>query len=369
MKSWQLARAALYRGCEKSTNILCTREYQNSIADSVLAVLEGQAKLIGCHHMYEFQNNAVYSLKNNTVFSFKGLKQNINSIKSFEGADVVWNEEAHTTSKKSIQTLYPTIRKPGSEIWTSFNPDQITDPIYVRHVTNFNPETDYLCTVNYTDNPWIDESFLQMAEAEKLADYDSYCHIYLGECWTRSDAQIFNGKWVVEEFEDDIEGMDGPYYGLDFGFAQDPTFTVRCFIKDEVLYISHELSRIGLEIEDTYDAVSTIPGSLESKIRADSARPETISHLKNKGLKVEGVEKWKGSVEDGITVIRSFKKIKIHPRCKNMIQEARLYSYKVDRLTGDVLPVILDKHNHGWDAVRYALAPFIKRKSRGWFDV
>lgn len=371
MKSWKIADALLMKGSEQSMNILCVREYQNSIADSVLAVLENRAKAIGCSHEYEFQKTAILSVKNNTTFSFKGIKQNINSIKSFEGADIVWNEEAQTTTANSIKVLYPTIRKPGSQIITSFNPGMATDPIYVRHVTKFNPRTDYLAKVNYTDNPWISSDFIEEAETMMEDDYDSYAHIYLGECWTRSDAQVFNGKWVVEGFETP-EDADGPYYGLDFGFAMDPTFAVKMWVtKDNDLLIEYEMSRLHLELDDTLPALEAIfPDIKAHVVRGDSSRPETISHLKNKGLdKIVGVEKWPGSVEDGITVLRSFRRIVFHPRCTQAIQEARLYSYKVDKLTGDILPVIVDKWNHFWDAARYGLAPFIKRKARGFFDV
>lgn len=371
MKSWKIADALLMQGSEQSLNILCVREYMNSISDSVIAVLSTRAKTIGCAHEYEFQEKAIKSVKNNTVFNFAGIKQNINSLKSYEGADRVWNEEAQNTSAKSIQTLYPTIRKPGSQIWTSFNPGMVTDPIYVRHVTRFNPKSDYLCLVNYTDNPWISDDFIEEAEQMRLTDYDSYAHIYLGQCWTRSDAQVFNGKWEVRGFEP-ADDWDGPYHGLDFGFAMDPTFGVKVWITPaNQLMIEFEMSRLHLELDDTLPALENVfPNIKEYVVRADSARPETISHLKSKGLsKIEGVEKWAGSVEDGVTIIRSFKRIVIHPRCTNMINEARLYSYKVDKKTEDILPDIVDKHNHGWDAVRYALAPFIKRKARGFFDV
>lgn len=367
MKSWQVARGLLMRGTREPLTILCTREFQNSISDSVLSVLETQAEIIGCRGFYKFQEKAVHG-ENGTLFTFKGLKNNIDSIKSFEGADIVWNEEAQRTSKKSIDKLYPTIRKPGAQIINTFNPEKDTDPIYVEHVKNHNPDNSYLCKVNYTDNPWIDPEFVARAMEVRDLDYDEYAHIYLGECWSRSEAQVFNGKWTVDDFEPG-DDWDGPYNGLDFGFAQDPTFMVKVWIYQKCLYIEYEMSRAALDIVDTKAAMEVIPNDPKVVIRADSSRPETISHLKREGLNVVGVEKWSGSVEDGITVIRSFSKIIIHSRCKNMIQEARLYSHKVDRLTGDILPAIVDKHNHGWDAVRYALAPFIKRKPKGFFDV
>ena len=136
MKSWQVARALLFRGTQKKLLILCTREHQNSIADSVKSLLEGQAREMGLASFYEFQEKKIKG-KNGTEFIFKGLKHNIGSVKSFEGVDIVWNEEAEATSQRSIDVVYPTIRKAGSQIITTFNPRSSTDPIYLETITNF----------------------------------------------------------------------------------------------------------------------------------------------------------------------------------------------------------------------------------------
>jgi phage terminase large subunit len=130
------------------------------------------------------------------------------------------------------------------------------------------------------------------------------------------------------------------------------------------LHITHEAGGVGVEIRNTAALYRTVPDADSHIIRADSARPETISHLRNEGLNVVGVEKWPNSVEEGIRILNNFNTIKIHPRCVNLLKEVYSYRYKVDRLTGDVLPVIVDANNHYWDAVRYALAPLIKASLR-----
>lgn len=150
---------------------------------------------------------------------------------------------------------------------------------------------------------------------------------------------------------------------------QDPTAAVRCAVYDRSLYIEYEAGKIGLENDDIAEyMIKKIPGIEKHTVRADNARPETISHVQSSGNgtrlclpKIEPVSKWPGSVEDGIAHLRSYKEIIIHPRCVKVIHEARTYSYKVDRLTGDVLTTIVDKNNHYIDAIRYALEPMVKR--------
>jgi phage terminase large subunit len=149
---------------------------------------------------------------------------------------------------------------------------------------------------------------------------------------------------------------------MDHGFATDPMTLVKCWIADRTLYIEKERFGHGIEIADMVEFVEGMPEAVNHTIRADSARPEINSHLRNTGLNVVSVEKWAGSVEDGITFLRSFDEIVIHPSCKHIIEEARLWSYKTDRLTGDIMPQVVDDYNHGWDAVRYALQPLIKQE-------
>jgi phage terminase large subunit len=179
----------------------------------------------------------------------------------------------------------------------------------------------------------------------------------------KQHAQIFAGKIHVHEFEPQ-QNWDGPYYGGDFGFSQDPTAAVEVWIAgDELCTYAVKRFKTGLELDDTAAFVAGKIPRFELEVsRWDNARPESISYLKRHGLpRATACDKWQGSVEDGLTYLRSFRKIVIHPECDNMQREARLYSYKVDRLTGDVTTKIVDAHNHGWDAVRYAVGPMIKR--------
>ena len=141
----------------------------------------------------------------------------------------------------------------------------------------------------------------------------------------------------------------------------DPTTLVRCFIRGNVLYVDREAYGVGVELDETPQLFDSIDTARKWPIKADSARPETISFMKRQGFKIEAAKKWSGSVEDGLAVLKSFDKIIIHPRCVHAADEFYKYSYKVDKNNGDVLPVIVDANNHIIDALRYSIDGYIHR--------
>lgn len=361
-KSWNFARALIIDALKGQHRILCAREYQVSIADSVHQLLRKQIELLGLEPMFRVQRYAIYST-NGSEFVFKGLRHNPTQIKSMEGITRCWVEEAERVSEESWKILIPTIRAPGSQIWVSFNPDLPTDPTYQRFVDNPPPNA-YVYRLTWRDNPHMPAELHQEKDWLARVDPDAYANVWEGEPRQVNEAQVLSGRWRVDAFTapDDAHG---PYYGADWGFAQDPTVLVRFWISSDRrrLYIDHEASGVGVEINDTPALFDRVPGSRDHLIRADSARPETISHVARSGFKIQGAKKWAGSVEDGVSWLRSFDEIIIHDRCRLAIQEARLYSYKTDRLTGDVKPEVEDAHNHVWDAVRYGAEPLIRQRS------
>jgi phage terminase large subunit len=356
-KSWSVARYLIIRAYQSRLTILCTREYQKSIQDSVIKLLSEQIEALGLSGFFEIQRNAIYG-KNRSYFIFEGLHHNVTKIKSMEGVDIAWAEEAERISSESWDVLIPTIRKDGSEIIVTFNPDQETDPTYQRFVKSQPPDC-ISVQVNHTDNPYFPEVLRREMEWMRRTDHDRYLHIWEGHPRNISDAQVFKGKYRVEPFETP-ETVERFYFGADWGFSQDPTVLVRCWIRDSVLYIDQEAHGVGIEIVDTPALFDTVLGVRKWPIIADSARPETISHMSRQGFNIRGASKGKGSVEDGISFLRGFQTIMIHPRCKHTADEFRHYSYKVDKLTGDVLPLVEDSHNHIIDALRYALEPMMK---------
>jgi len=357
-KSWSFALTLLLMGVKQKKRVLCTREVQGSMKQSVHKLLSQCIDTLKLGMFYRITRDAIYG-KNGTEFIFHGLKHDPMQIKSLEGVDVCWVEEAQKISNESWDILIPTIRKKNSEIWVSFNPNLETDPTYVKFVVNEQRDNMYVAKVNYWDNPFFGDELLDELNYQKELDYDDYLHIWEGYCKTSSEAQIFKNKFVVEDFKapDDVVF----YYGLDWGFSQDPTAVLRCYIIDRELYIDYEAGGTQIELDSTYRLIDTIPNAKQYTIRADSARPESISFVKRQGYRIESVYKWAGSVEDGIEHIRSFRKIHIHTRCMETASEFVKYSYKVDRVTGDILPQIVDAHNHYIDALRYALQPMIKR--------
>lgn len=366
-KSWAFARMLIIRAAAKPIRVLCARELQNSIQDSVHQLLADQIEALGMSPLFTV-NEAKITAYNGSEFLFKGLrgiKNNAQQIKSLEGVDLCWIEEGQTISAASLQTLTPTIRKPNAEIWITMNPDQPSDPAY-RLVLN-PPDNSIVRRVNFDENPWFDKTSLPIERDWMLkTDSDAYAHVWLGECRQNSDAQVLKGKIAIESFTPGAD-WEGPYQGIDFGFSTDPTAFVRCWIHNQRLHVEHEAYGVGIEIDQlptVFD--NAIPNGRSYAARADSARPETISYLQRHGYdRVQSVEKWSGSVEDGVAFLRSFEKIIIHPRCTHTQEEARLWSYKTDRLTGDILPHLQDKHNHTMDAIRYALTPLIRRKDAG----
>jgi phage terminase large subunit len=359
-KSYAIADQLLIDGTEEPRRILCAREYQASIKDSVHRLLADRIDHWGLGGFYEVQRDTIIG-KNGTTFIFRGVRHNVQSIKSMTGLTRVWVEEAQTVSEESWRILIPTVRDEGSEIWLSLNPGRKDDSTSQRFIES-PPDDSVVIKINYDGNPYFPDTLDQerKRDQERL-DPATYAHIWEGAYAENTAAQVFADKVKVREFEG--QG-DGPYYGADWGFSQDPTTIVRCWVHDGCLWIDYEAYGVGVEIDKTAALFDTVPGARDHVIRADSARPETISYLQRHGYpKVTAVSKWGGSVEDGIQHIRGYREIVIHPRCANAINESRLYSYKVDRLSGDILPTLVDAHNHIWDAVRYALQPLIRNRT------
>jgi phage terminase large subunit len=356
-KSFTVASLLLIFGIQRPLRVLCAREYQVSIRDSVHRLLADRIEAMGLSQYYDVTQTSITGT-NGTEFVFKGLHHNAQEIKSFEGADIAWIEEAQAVSAESWDVLIPTIRKANSEIWLTFNPLSPDDATWQRFVLHPPPGA-WVQKVLYSDNPWFPSVLEEERRHLQEIDPELYQHIWLGEPRTISDAQVFKGRYLVQSFETPVDARF--YHGVDWGFANDPTVLVRCFISGGVLYIDRESYGVGVELDETPALFDSIETAKKWIIKADSARPETISFMRRRGYKVEAAKKWAGSIEDGLAVLKSFDKIIIHPRCVHTAEEFFKYSYKTDRNNGDVLPIIIDAYNHCIDALRYALDGYIHR--------
>lgn len=357
-KSWGVAEALIRLASVKSLRVLCTRQFQTSIRDSSHKLLSDTIERLGMQSWFTVTKDSITS-RAGAEFIFKGLYNNEHGLRSLEGVDICWVEEAQTVSSASWRSLIPTIRKDDAEIWVTFNLINEEDATYQRFVVN--PPTDAIVVkVNYDSNPFFSGRQRRDMEDDKRNDYHLYEHIWLGMPLKISNAIIYSGKYTVRAFQDDLwEKAERLYFGMDFGFAQDPCALIRFFVLNEKLYIEYEAYGTGVENDELEEFCDSVPGSRDWPIKADSARPETISHLRRRGFNIQAAEKWEGCVKDGIAHIRGYKQIIIHPRCVNVAREARLYRYKVDKTQVDdhgnpqVLPIVVAKDDHTWDGIRY----------------
>lgn len=344
-KSWAYARAAIVHALRRRHRILCARELQKSIRESVHQLLRRQITSLGLDASFHVTNNSIRCITSGSEFIFSGLRSNASEIKSMEGVTIVWVEEAEAVSEQSWELLIPTIREDGAEIWVVFNPQEPTDATYRRFIENPPPNA-RVEKMLWRDNPWFPSTLRKEKDYDYANDPEAAEHVWGGVTRALNKAQVLNGKWIIEGFEPGPD-WDGPFYGCDWGYAADPSALVRCWVYERRLYIEAEAYGVGVELEELPALFDTVPGASDHVIRADSARPDTISFMRRHGYpKIEAARKGPGSVEDGVAHLRKYEKIVIHPSCTHAKNEARLWSWKVDRLSGDVLPILIDKHNH-----------------------
>ena len=351
--------------------LLCAREHLNSLDESSMEeVKQAIASESWLSAYYEMGEKYIRSRDGRIKYGFTGLRHNVSGVKSKARILRAWIDEAENVSEAAWRQLIPTVRDQDptgqwkSEIWATWNCENEHSATNKRF--RLSPPTNAKITqLNWSDNPW----FPAVLEQERLDDLknrpDTYEHVWEGAYLVITDAQVFRGLFEVDEFTPDSD-WNGPYHGLDFGFSQDPTAGVQLYIKGKTLYVRREAVKKKLELDHTPRFLTEeIPQIAMHVIRADSARPESISYLFNHGFpRIIAAHKGPGSVEDGIAYIKSFERVVIHPDCPETAREFRNYAYKVDKLSGDILPKPLDTYNHCIDAIRYALEPMMKMKTR-----
>lgn len=341
----------------------CLREYQKSIKDSSKQLLEDKIRDLGVGCLFEVTEVEIRG-PNKSLFVFHGLQNHTaSSIRSLEGFNRAWVDEAQDISIRSFDILTPTFRTPGTEMFFSWNPEQKTDPVDKFFRTEdgapVSGDPDIICIrANYSDNPWFPDDLRRDMERDRGRDPDKYAHIWLGEYGRNSEARVFR-NWKIGHCEIPLGAR--PYFGADWGFSVDPTVLVRCWvIPPRTLYIDREVYAVGCEIDHTPTLFDRINDERVQDVRrwpiiADSASPQTISYMLRNGYpKIEPARKGPNSREEGVEFLKNHD-IVIHPNCRKAVDEFTLFSYETDRKTGEILPELEDRNDHVIDATRYAV--------------
>lgn len=390
-KSESFGQLAIEESHTAKHRFLCCRELQTSIKESVHQTLKDIIYQKELDKFYRITDTSIRSVRTGSEFLFRGIRNNPNEIKSLKGITRCWLEEGEGVSAHSLEVLIPTIRANDSEIWVSYNPETKDSPCDKTFITNAHPDS-VIVDMNYRDNDWFPDVLRREMELCKIVDYEKYLWIWEGQYKKYAHDLIFRDKIEVDSDFITPDDVTRFYYGLDFGFSNDPLSSHRMWIKKDGdftdLYIDYEVYGIGIELDDIHERLIGgkwgigLPGLVRNGqavnvIMADSARPDTISYLKRPlvkngkvwpGLRIEGAEKKKGSLEDGIDFLRNFRKIYIHRRCPGAKDDYQNYRWKRDARTDEILSEPLDKANHTPDDNRYALEKLIKLKVSG-FDV
>lgn len=358
-KSHFFAELWLDESIRDRLDFVCVREHQKSLQFSVKKLLESKIEGLNAGAYFQVQDKKITSHMGGLTI-FEGMANHTaDSIKSLEAFDRAYCEEGQKLSQRSLDLLRPTIRKAGSELWFSWNPDQPTDPVDALLLAEKPPPGTAIVTANYMDNPWFPTELRREMEYDRERDPEKYQHIWLGGYQRRSETRVFK-NWKVEEFERPAGTIHRQ--GADWGYAIDPSVLVRASIEGNRLYVDYEAYMIGCEIVNLPDLFDRVPESRKWFVTADSARPETISYMQKHGYpRMNAAIKGPGSIEEGVNFLQSFE-IVVHPRCVHTIDELTMYSYKTDPLTGKVLPVLQDKKNNVIDALRYACEGVRKAK-------
>jgi phage terminase large subunit len=363
-KSWGIARALLIKGAKDPIRILCAREFQTSIKDSVHKLLCDQIESLGLLSFYEITQTSIRG-RNGTEFSFVGLKNNVSNIKSYEGVDICWVEEAQTTSRLSWNILIPTIRKQGSEIWISFNPELETDETYQRFVAV--PPADCITMkVNWSDNPWFPDTLKLEKDSLKLRDEEAYNQVWEGLCRQTVDGAIFAKE--MQQAEKDGRICRVPYDAtkpvhavFDLGWSDSTAIWFLQFVGMEtrlIRYIEDSQKTISYYLATmqtfgyVYDTI-WLPHDAENKTLAAAGR-SIDDIVRAAGYKTQIMPRV--PILDSINAART-----IFPNCyfdrehtADGLACLRHYRYEVDPDTGQFSRNPLhDHYSHGADAFRY----------------
>ena len=361
-KSWAAARALLIKAANKPLRVLCAREVQRTIADSVHRLLCDQIEALDLGAFYTITDSEIRG-KNGSLFIFAGLRhQDIAKVKSLEGVDLCWVEEGQVVTEKSWGVLIPTIRKEGSEIWVTFNPELDSDPTYVMYVAN-TPHDAVVRKVNFNDNPY----FPEVLEKERLAllarDPEAYRNVWEGECRSSVEGAIY-AKEIAAMYE---EGRVGtvPYdpvlpvhtvWDLGWNDAMSVILVQRGVADIRVIGYIEDSHRTLADYVSQLNAMRYVWGNdwipHDGRARDFKSGKSTEELLTGLGRSPRVVENL--GVEQGISAARMiFPRTYVDRGCERLLHCLKRYRRSINQTTNEPGPPLHDGHSHAADAFRY----------------
>jgi phage terminase large subunit len=375
-KSWSVARALVSIGATKPIRVLCARETQKSIQESVHRLLKDQIESLGLDQFYTIQENKILGT-NGTEFTFAGIRQQgVANLKSYEGTDICWVEEAQVVSKKSWDVLIPTIRKPGSEIWVTFNPELDTDETFSRFVVR-PPEESIVIQMNWQDNPWFPPELDK--ERRQWLDRDpvGYLTTWEGKCRPAVEGAIYANEIEATQREGRIRAV--PYDPQlkvhtvwDLGWNDSMSIICVQRVASEVRVIDY--------IEDSHRTIDSYVMQLQERkwnwgtdyIPHDGAHRDfksgksTQELLQTLGRNVQVLAR--GNPEEGIRLARM-----IFPRayfdadrCTELVNHLKRYRRQINQVTQEAGAPLHDEHSHAADAFRYLAQSLDMMNNDNW---
>ena len=371
-KSTNIAKALLRLSFDGTKTIVCCREYFKDIGVSVyklfVKIIENSVyKDFFRAKTTEMYGTHILNTMTGSIILFKGIRDtNSDSIKSVDSINYIWLEEGAYLSREAWNILDPTLRESGCEFWLTMNPRYETDHLYQEFIEQGYKygEKLYLNKLSWRNNKYLSEESYARIVRMREHDYDTYMHVYEGECIRNSEINVFKRDFfVIQEFEEP-QGIF-PYFGLDFGWT-DASAGIRCYIDGENLYVTHEFKKSHISVDLLGEELSKVLKDYKKNgkytITADSSSPDIIDLLNKYGYPCKPAFKGKGSIEAGITYIKTFKKCYVHPRCSEFLKEVYNLKYKTDRASGQIKDEIEDKNNHLVDSWRYSLEDCVKNR-------
>lgn len=330
--------------------IICARQFQASLDLSSKGAIEQKVKQLGLTRYFWFGKTQTVCKPTGSSFHYMGLDRNPDSARSIAGVTKTWVEEARNISQVSIDTLIPSVlRGPESEIVWTWNPVSSEDPIEKLFRGKHPPPNSIIKKTTWRDNPYFAKTKLpEQMESMRENDEAKYKHIWEGEYYD-ANRLIFQNVTIADI---PVPETAVPQFGLDFGMQSDPNVLIKLYVFGDIVYIARELF-VASDLKTLSKELDKIPEIRNFGIVADASWPQSIAHLRSEGFPVFAAKKAPNSILSGISWLQG-KQIVISPYCREMAEEARLYSWKVDKYTNRVLNIPDDTNNHGWDAIRYA---------------